>query len=92
MDSEWVESFYPLFAGTGTVDLTFKAANTPGQVIDFDVNDVDTKSFEFNIADQYKIDPNLNTRFFNMRIQSTNNETWKLGGYDLTTLQPVDGK
>ena len=60
MIAKEVMSCYPLFEGTGNVSMTFVGTNSPGEGIDFDnLNDVETKDFEFNIADEYKVDPCL---------------------------------
>ena len=81
--SEWVDSIYFILTGEGTSTIKVRSTDTPGRPVDFsNDNDREIRTREFNIdgdASDLKIDPRRNGKFFNLRVEGSND--WNLHQY-----------
>ncbi len=65
-----------VMSGTGEVDITVTATDSPGTVVDYEANNA--YSTTFDISDELHINPRTNGTFLNFRIASTNADSWSL--------------
>lgn len=95
--SKWTDSIYILATGTGDVTVNVRPTDTPGRPVDFtDASDRMLKTREFTLngtmAD-FKIDPRVNGRYFNIRFGSNDaTSSWQLIRYNLSFSADDDGR
>lgn len=86
--SKWVGSIYLLATGTGSLEVNLKPSNTPGMNVNFDDRADDFLSMNtFTLSgsmQDYKVDPNENGRYINIRFRSEgNDDDWTLIRYNI---------
>ena len=87
--TKWNDDVFVLATGTGALDVRVRTSNTPGQPVDF-FNMLDTKvqvrefQLDGDMAD-YKINPRVNGRYFNIRVGSNDTTgNWNFVRYILS--------
>lgn len=87
--NKWSDKVYYIIKGSGNVTISTRTTDQPGRPVDFSNradNKLEVRNFSLsNTMGDYKIDPRVNGRFYNTRIESNDSEnTWELIRYTLS--------